>query len=249
MLRSVLILLLSIPLWLTAQKPTEPEEKNHAGFAGAANFKDIYLKLADTFYGGFGADTQCTIIKYIISGARTQGNIQHHLLQGRSWHLGNENKFTIRPKINSIGTSSVEECIDSMYTTPEANRQLDSLVKNGWKIQFAEGEYELIEDSTGRFSGKAAGIFKIQFLYHPVLNAVASIPRSIMLQEPAVIFTGLWNPKSKNDLNIPLFFSSLIPFITKDKQILLPDFRIRPDGSVFPENWINLKTKPVGLPK
>jgi len=251
--RIAVILGFLLPVMLMAQHGNDSiysqKDKNHPGVVGASNFKDIYLRLADTFYGGFGADTQCSIIKYIISGAKVSGNIQHHLLQGRSLHFGVENRFVIKPKITSIVRVPAEECADTFYTTPQAMKTLDSLVAKGWETYFVEGNYILTEDSTRKFSGKSEGVFKITFLYHPVRNEVASIPRAILLREPSVIFSGLWNPKNRDDINSPQFFCSLIPYISETREILLPDFRMQPDGQVRPENWISLKTKPPGIPR
>lgn len=251
--RLTAILSFLLPVLLMAQTGHDSiyyqKEKNHAGVVGATNFKDIYLRLADTFYGGFGADSQCSIMRFIISGARTAGNIKYHLLQGRSWHFGVENRFLIKPQIISIVRITTKECVDTVYTTPQARKTMDSLVAKGWEIHFVEGNYTLTEDTSGRFPGKADGIFKITFLFQPVRNEIASIPRSILLQEPSVIFTGLWNPKNRDDVNVPQFFCSLIPFITDTKEVLLPDFRLQPDGQVHPEKWISLKTKPPGIPK
>jgi hypothetical protein len=251
--RIAAILCLLLPVLLQAQHGHDSiyyqKDKNHPGVVGADNFKDIYLRLADTFYGGFGADTQCSIIKFVISGAKVSGNIQHHLLQGRSWHFGIENRFIIKPKIISIVRIPAEECVDTFYTTPRALKTLDSLVSNGWETHFVEGNYILMEDSTGKFAGKTEGVFKITFLYNPVKNAVASIPKTILLQEPSVIFTGMWNPGKRDDINAPQFFCSLIPYITETKEVLLPDFRMYPDGQVHPEKWISLKTKPPGIPR
>jgi hypothetical protein len=242
-----------IPVLLVAQHENDSiyyqKEKNHPGVVGAANFRDIYLRLADTFYGGFGADTQCSIIKYIISGAKVSGNINNHLLQGRSWHFGVENRFLIKPQIFSIVRITVKECVDTFYTTPQAQKTMDSLVDKGWEIYFVEGNYTLTEDTSGGFAGKTEGVFKITFLYHPAQNEIASIPRSVLLQEPSVIFSGLWNPKNRNDINAPQFFCSLIPYISEKKEVLLPDFRLQPDGQVRPEKWISLKTKPPGIPR
>jgi hypothetical protein len=253
MLRSIAISICFLPLWLWAQHSHDSiyykKEKNHPGVIGAANFKDIYLRLADTFYGGFGADTQCGMVKYIISGAKTDGNIQHHLLQGRSWHYGIENRFLIKPKIISIVRIRMEECVDTFYTTPKALQTMDSMVKRGWEIHFVEGNYTLKEDTTGKFAGAAEGVFKIMFLYHPIGNTIVSIPKSVLLQEPSVIFTGLWNPKNRNDINAPQFFCSLIPYINEKREVLLPDFRLKADGQVQPEKWISLKTKPPGIPR
>jgi len=251
--RIAAILFFLVPVLMTAQHGSDSidliKEKNHPGVVGAANFKDIYLRLADTFYGGFGADTQCSIIKFIISGAKTNGNIQQHLLQGRSWHFGIENRFLIKPRIISIVRISVKDCVDTFYTTPAARQTMDSLVAKGWEIHFVEGNYTLTEDTSGRFSGKTEGVFKITFLYHAARNEIASIPRTVLLQEPSVIFSGLWNPKNRNDINAPQFFCSLIPYISETKEVLLPDFRLQPDGQVRPEKWISLKTKPPGIPR
>lgn len=253
MLKITTILGFLLPVMLMAQHGHDSiyfkKDKNHPGVVGASNFKDIYLRLADTFYGGFGADTQCSIIKYIISGAKVSGNMHYHLLQGRSWHFGVENRFLIKPEIISILRVPAEECADTFYTTPQAMKTLDSLVAKGWETYFVEGNYTLTEDSTGKFAGKSEGVFKITFLYHPVNNEVASIPRTILLREPSVIFTGLWNPKNRDDINAPQFFCSLIPYITKTNEILLPDFRMQPDGQVRSENWISLKTRPMGIPR
>lgn len=253
MVRSIAICVFLVPIWLLAQTGNDSiyfkKEKNHPGVIGADNFKDIYLRLADTFYGGFGADTQCGMVKFIISGAKTGGNIQHHLLQGRSWHYGIENRFLIKPKIISIVRIQMEECVDTFYTTPQAMQTMDSLVKTGWEIYFVEGNYTLTEDTAGKFAGTTAGVFKIMFLYHPVDNKIASIPRNVLLQEPSVIFTGLWNPKNRDDVNAPQFFCSLIPYINEQKEVLLPDFRLQPNGQVQPDKWISLKTKPPGIPR
>lgn len=244
------IVVLLLPMCLCAQTSKDSiiysKEKNHPGVLGASNFKDIYLRLADTFYGGFGADTQCRMIKYIISGAKTGGNIQHHLLQGRSWHLGQENRFIIKPKIISMVKISAKECVDSQYNSFKTYQMMDSLVTSGWEIHFVEGNYQLTEDTTTPFAGRSEGVFKITFMFHPVFNQIASIPKSVYLQEPAVIFTGLWNPAKRNDINAPVFFCSLLPYSNEKKDLFLPDFRFQADGQIHPEKMIFLKNQSPG---
>ena len=250
MFRTLTILLFLLPLAISAQPGRDSiyyqKEKNQPGVLGAKNLKDVYIKLADTFYGVFGADTQCSPIQSVIYGARIPGNVKFHLLQGMSWHLGIENRFIIKPKITSMLRVSAADCVDTLYTEPAARNLIDSLVTQNWEIHLIEGNYTLTEDSTGKFAGNSEGIFKFTFLFNPVSNLIASIPKSVLLQEPSVIYTGLWNPKNRNDVNVPYFFSSLKPFVNQQKEVIIPDFRIQPDGQVHPEKWITLRDKQAG---
>jgi hypothetical protein len=163
MFRTLTILSFLLPLTLTAQQGRDSiyyqKEKNQPGVLGATNLKDIYIKLADTLFGVFGADTQCSQIQSVIYGARVPGNVKFHLLQGISWHSGVANRFIIKPKIISMLRVSAADCVDTLYNEPAARKLMDSLVSKSWEIHLIEGNYTLTEDSTGKFAGQSIYFF------------------------------------------------------------------------------------------
>ncbi len=239
------ILLFLLPLLLSAQQESEPAVQSlNPGIGEITNdrHKDIFLRLNDTFDGGFGADTQCTHIRIVVSGLKKGDNLTKPALRGHSLHRGIQNHFDLLPSIENIFNASAVDYVDTVNSAPSARFTLDSLIANGWKMLFAEGSYELMEDAGGKYAGSAKGIFRITFLSHAAEKKVASLPDAIRLQEPSIIFTGVWNPYQRKDANTPYFFSSIKPFITEKKELLLPDFRFQSDGQVRPDKWITLKT-------
>ncbi len=239
------ILLCLLPLLLSAQYQTDPVLQSPNPGIGEItneNHKDIFLRLQDTFDGGFGADSQCSHIRVVIVGLKKGNNLPQPVLQGLSLHRGMKNHFDIKPSIDNIFNASAEEYVDTVNSTSAARFTLDSFMTNGWKMLFAEGNYVLTEDVDEKYAGSVKGIFRITFLFHSGDKKIASLPDALRLQEPAIIFTGIWNPYQRKDVNTPHFFSSIKPFITEKKELLLPDFRFQPDGQVRPDKWITLKT-------
>ena len=239
------ILLFFLPLFLSAQQESEPVvQSSGPGIGEITNDKhrDIFLRLNDTFDGGFGSDSQCSHIRIVVSGLKKGGDLDRPALRCHSLHRGIQNHFDLKPSIENIFIATAEDYLDTVNSTQSARFTIDSLIANGWKMFFAEGSYELTEDAGKKYAGSAKGIFRITFLFHSAEKKVASLPDAIRLQEPAIIFTGIWNPYLRKDVNTPYFFSSIKPFITEKKELLLPDFRFQSDGQVRPDKWITLQT-------
>lgn len=233
-------MMLLFPLFMWAQSGNEKKP------LGAENYRDVYLSLPDTFAGCFGADSQSTYMKFQISGIKKGDSLHSYLLTGRSHHFNNESNFVIQPVILNTYLISKDNYIDTQHTSPKARRMLDSLEDTGWDMYFAEGNYTLSADTDKKNAGTTEGIFRITVLFQSNSNMVIRIPDEIRLIEPAIIFTGLWNPKDRKDINTPQFFCSLLPYINDKKEVHLPDFRMRPDGQVAADKWIHLRTQKQG---
>lgn len=219
---------------LTAQPAGR--DKSDRSIFHANRFESIYKPLRQEFTGVFGQDTGSWFV-IRTSGIRVSQPANIHKVQGKNWHRGTVTSFTGENRILKTEPAPAD-MVDTVNFGNGPRRMLDSLSSAGWTLYRAEGKFMYLEDSTAAHSGRMKGIFKVYFLYNDMNYQVSPVPEKLWLLEPALVFTGTWNPYNSAEAWLPFFWSSLDPVELPDGGHLLPDFRVGANGQIAPGKWI-----------